>query len=99
MTVEDCQGQRDEGGRGSGGWGEGLGGYSMWLIPSRRQESHCLSRDLKVCVCVSNGWGVGLNLSGVGGSPPHSVFVWEAATCGAFPKQPGLRCIFLLLSL
>lgn len=41
MNVEDCQGQRDEASR-----GKGRGLYSVWLIPGRRQESHCLSSDL-----------------------------------------------------
>lgn len=54
VTVEDCQGQRDAGMRGGAGWDEKEeeGGYSMWLIPNRRQESLCLSSDLS----VGGGW-------------------------------------------
>lgn len=95
LTVEDCQG-RQGGGRGGGGGG----GYSMWLIPSRRQESHCLSRDLKetVCVCVrffnGRGWhrggGPGLNLSG---STPHSQSRpgWGVGLVGASPRFQSSR--------
>lgn len=55
-----------------GGVGEAC---SMWLIPSRRQGSLCLSSS--VCVCVESGGGSKLD------EAPHTLYM-ETDSFGVF---------------